>query len=125
MNRLAWALIMMGAAAAAQARPAAEVAPATASSVTDARAKVRQELDEFGRRIDALEADARRAGTQTRERLDAAVKDLRVDKADAEREFAKLESAGESARKRLSKGLDRAMVKLRTAYRKAVAKPAK
>jgi len=121
------ALLVAAVAWTARARPAAEPGGGTAKTSVEesTRAKARRELDELGKKIDALEADARREGALVRERLQADVKALRADERDARRELAKLEASGAAARKDLTDRVERAMRKLREAYRKAIGEPKK
>jgi hypothetical protein len=89
----------------------------------DYRIQARKDLDVLEDKIARLELNAKAAGAEARDRLQAQAKSLRAKKTDADRMLDKFEAATESARRELRVKLDRTLRELKKAVHKAEVKP--
>lgn len=115
---LALALACLGwRAAEGKAPAAAREDPSSARQSYEAQVKA--ELAELDSKIDALESQAQRAGARSRDRLLAEVKAMRAQKRDADKRFEGLKAAAGRQWEDVKEGLDRALLKLKKACRRA------
>lgn len=98
----------------------ADGAPVPDPAWHDAKARAHKDVDALEAQIVELEARSRREGEDTRARVADYLKVLRSRKRDADREVAHLESAAESTRRDAEIRVERAVRRLKTAYRRAV-----
>ncbi len=75
--------------------------------------KARVELDELGRKIDALETKAKDAGADVREGMDAKLKALKARRKTASKDLAKLKRASGKAWTGLKAGVDKGIAEMK------------
>ena len=80
--------------------------------------KARADLDELGRKIDALEAEAKDAGESARKGMNAKLKELKARRKTASKDLAKLKRASGKAWAGLKAGMDKGIAEMKEVLRK-------
>ncbi len=86
------------------------------------RSKLEEKMAEFGRQVAALEMKARRVSADTREEIEAAIKELQTKAGQVQEKLDQMKSAGAAGWGDIALGIDSAIDELKEAYRKAASR---
>ena len=86
------------------------------------RSKLEEKMAEFGRQVAALEMKARRASADTRQGIEAAIKELQPKAGQVQEKLDQMKSAGAAGWGDIALGIDSAIDELKEAYRKAASR---
>jgi chorismate mutase len=119
MKRLIFA-VALACSFAAAAVPRAAAESTVAETKDEYVKKARAKLDELSGKIDAMEHDAKKAGSSAHEGMDQTLTDLKARRRTAKKDLAKLRHASGEAWADLKAGVDKSLRDLKEALDKAV-----